>query len=393
LISEEKALKYLFDNLPTPSIETLSIFDASNRVLAKKIISNVDKPPFSASVMDGYAISDLKVEIGKEYKLVGEVSAGGISKNALDKGQAVRIFTGAPIPKGTKKIIIQENIKRYGDLIKIIKGNNIERFIRPKGSDFRLGKRIEKNTQLNSSILSLVASMNIANVTVYKKPTVAIITTGDELIMPGEILKNGKVISSNSVGISTRLSSEGAEVRVLPIARDNADSLKSVIKMALDANFIITVGGASVGDYDIVKRVLTDLGMKLKFSKVAIKPGKPLFSGILGKSIVIGLPGNPVSTLVCTEIFVIPAIKKFLKLRPEAYVVHGAKLTKKLQKNGSRKHYMRGYFNYKSHSISVKNQQDSSLLSILADSNALVIREPNAAALEEGQRVSTILLK
>ena len=286
MISVDRALAHIFDSLPTPSTETLSIFEASNRILAKKVISKVDKPPFSASSMDGYAIPDLNTELGRVYKVVGEASAGRTFKAELNKSEAVRIFTGAPIPKGTKKIIIQENIKRQENSITIIKGKNTDKFIRPRGSDFCSGKHIEKNTQLNSSAISLIASMNIANVTVYKKPTIAIITTGNELIMPGEILKHGKVISSNSIGISTRLSIEGAEVRILPIAKDNVNSLKSVINMALDADFIITVGGASVGDYDIVKEVLTNLGLKLKFSKVAIKPGKPLFSGVLGQSIV-----------------------------------------------------------------------------------------------------------
>ena len=391
MISVDEAIKSILSDLPTTSTETISIFNAVGRVLAQKVISKINQPPFSSSAMDGYAIPDKMPQVGSSYKVIGEVSAGTTFNKSIGEDETVRIFTGAPIPKGTEKVIIQENIKRSGETVKIISNDNSNNYIRPQGCDYQSGTSIEPNSILDAPTLALIASMNISDVTVYKKPTVAIITTGNELIMPGEKLKRGKIVSSNSVGVSASLMLNGANTKILPIAKDDPESLKYIINISLASDFIVTIGGASVGEYDIVKDVLLELGLKIKFSKVSMRPGKPLFSGKLGSSTVIGLPGNPVSALICTEIFIVPAIKKFLKLNETNYHNRFAELSHNLPKNGPRTHYMRAKLDEDSNVVKVDANQDSSLLSILAKSNALVIREPNAKEIQKGKLIPIML--
>ena len=391
MISVDEAIKSILSDLPTTSTETISIFNAVGRVLAEKVISKINQPPFSSSAMDGYAIPDKMPQVGSNYKVIGEVSAGTTFNKSIGEDETVRIFTGAPIPKGTEKVIIQENIKRSGETVKIISNDNSNNYIRPQGCDYQSGTSIEPNSILDAPTLALIASMNISDVTVYKKPTVAIITTGNELIMPGEKLKKGKIVSSNSIGVSASLMLNGANTKILPIAKDDPESLKYIINISLASDFIVTIGGASVGEYDIVKDVLLELGLKIKFSKVSMRPGKPLFSGKLGSSTVIGLPGNPVSALICTEIFIIPAIKKFLKLNETNYHNRFAELSHNLPKNGPRTHYMRAKLDEDSNVVKVDANQDSSLLSILAKSNALVIREPNAKEIQKGKLIPIML--
>lgn len=391
MISVDEAIKSILSDLPTTSTETISIFNAVGRVLAQKVISKINQPPFSSSAMDGYAIPDKMPQVGSNYKVIGGVSAGTTFNKSIGKDETVRIFTGAPIPKGTEKVIIQENIKRSGETVKIISNDNSNNYIRPQGCDYQSGTSIEPNSILDAPTLALIASMNISDVTVYKKPTVAIITTGNELIMPGEKLKKGKIVSSNSIGVSASLMLNGANTKILPIAKDDPESLKYIINISLASDFIVTIGGASVGEYDIVKDVLLELGLKIKFSKVSMRPGKPLFSGKLGSSTVIGLPGNPVSALICTEIFIVPAIKKFLKLNETNHHNRFAELSHNLPKNGPRTHYMRAKLDEVSNVVKVDANQDSSLLSILAKSNALVIREPNAKEIQKGKLIPIML--
>ena len=392
MISVDEALKKIFEILPRNGKEKISLLDACGRVLAEDILAKNDQPPFSASAMDGYVISDPVPKLGSSYKLVGEVSAGSTFSRVLRNGEAVRIFTGAPVPVGGTRIIIQENMIIKCDTVIINKLNSNETFIRKKGSDFKLGQKFESPKELNPFHLSLIASMNSSEVTVYKKPTVAIISTGDELVIPGEKPSNSQIISSNSFGIYARLALAGAAPRLLPIAKDSESSLKSILELAMGSDIIVTVGGASVGDYDLVKKALKTAGMKLKFEKVAMRPGKPLFAGKLNKSAVIGLPGNPVSSLICTEIFLVPAINHFLNLTSNSRKIVHIKSSKTINKNGPREHYMRANYDPLTNLVHVEDRQDSSLLNILVNSNSLIVREPNAPEIKAGQLVPTILL-
>lgn len=392
MISVEDALKKIFRILPKNGNEKISLLNACGRVLAKDVLAKNDQPPFSTSAMDGYVISDPAPRVGSSYNLVGEVSAGSTFSGVLGNGEAIRIFTGAPIPVGGKRVIIQENMVIKYNTVTINELNGNETFIRKIGSDFKSGQIFETPKVLTPFHLSLIASMNSSEVTVYKKPTVAIISTGDELVIPGEKRSASQIISSNSFGIYSRLVLAGANPRLLPIAKDTESSLKSILELAMGSDIIVTVGGASVGDYDLVKKVLKTAGMKPEFEKVAMRPGKPLFAGKLNKSAVVGLPGNPVSSLICTEIFLVPAINHFLNMSSNSREVIHVKSAKTIQKNGQREHYMRANYDTLTKLVSVEDRQDSSLLSVLVNSNSLVVRKPNSPQIKKGQLVPTILL-
>ena len=392
MISVEDALKKIFRILPKNGNEKISLLNACGRVLAKDVLAKNDQPPFSTSAMDGYVISDPAPRVGSSYNLVGEVSAGSTFSGVLGNGEAIRIFTGAPIPVGGKRVIIQENMVIKYNTVTINELNGNETFIRKIGSDFKSGQIFETPKVLTPFHLSLIASMNSSEVTVYKKPTVAIISTGDELVIPGEKRSASQIISSNSFGIYSRLVLAGANPRLLPIAKDTESSLKSILELAMGSDIIVTVGGASVGDYDLVKKVLKTAGMKPEFEKVAMRPGKPLFAGKLNKSAVVGLPGNPVSSLICTEIFLVPAINHFLNMSSNSREVIHVKSAKTIQKNGPREHYMRASYDTLTKLVSVEDRQDSSLLSVLVNSNSLVVRKPNSPQIKKGQLVPTILL-
>jgi len=392
LISVEDALKKIFRILPKNGNEKISLLNACGRVLAKDVLAKNDQPPFSTSAMDGYVISDPAPRVGSSYNLVGEVSAGSTFSGVLGNGEAIRIFTGAPIPVGGKRVIIQENMVIKYNTVTINELNGNETFIRKIGSDFKSGQIFETPKVLTPFHLSLIASMNSSEVTVYKKPTVAIISTGDELVIPGEKRSASQIISSNSFGIYSRLVLAGANPRLLPIAKDTESSLKSILELAIGSDIIVTVGGASVGDYDLVKKVLKTAGMKPEFEKVAMRPGKPLFAGKLNKSAVVGLPGNPVSSLICTEIFLVPAINHFLNMSSNSREVINVKSAKTIPKNGPREHYMRANYDTLTKLVSVEDRQDSSLLSVLVNSNSLVVRKPNSPQIKKGQLVPTILL-
>ncbi len=392
MISVEDALKKIFRILPKNGNEKISLLNACGRVLAKDVLAKNDQPPFSTSAMDGYVISDPAPRVGSSYNLVGEVSAGSTFSGVLGNGEAIRIFTGAPIPVGGKRVIIQENMVIKYNTVTINELNGNETFIRKIGSDFKSGQIFETPKVLTPFHLSLIASMNSSEVTVYKKPTVAIISTGDELVIPGEKRSASQIISSNSFGIYSRLVLAGANPRLLPIAKDTESSLKSILELAMGSDIIVTVGGASVGDYDLVKKVLKTAGMKPEFEKVAMRPGKPLFAGKLNKSAVVGLPGNPVSSLICTEIFLVPAINHFLNMSSNSREVINVKSAKTIPKNGPREHYMRANYDTLTKLVSVEDRQDSSLLSVLVNSNSLVVRKPNSPQIKKGQLVPTILL-
>lgn len=392
MINVEDALKKIFRILPKNGNEKISLLNACGRVLAKDVLAKNDQPPFSTSAMDGYVISDPAPRVGSSYNLVGEVSAGSTFSGVLGNGEAIRIFTGAPIPVGGKRVIIQENMVIKYNTVTINELNGNETFIRKIGSDFKSGQIFETPKVLTPFHLSLIASMNSSEVTVYKKPTVAIISTGDELVIPGEKRSASQIISSNSFGIYSRLVLAGANPRLLPIAKDTESSLKSILELAMGSDIIVTVGGASVGDYDLVKKVLKTAGMKPEFEKVAMRPGKPLFAGKLNKSAVVGLPGNPVSSLICTEIFLVPAINHFLNMSSNSREVINVKSAKTIPKNGPREHYMRANYDTLTKLVSVEDRQDSSLLSVLVNSNSLVVRKPNSPQIKKGQLVPTILL-
>ena len=388
MITVEAALSQLFELVTPLESEVVSIDQAYGRILSEPVSAQRDQPPFAASAMDGYAVSDQALPKGLVLDVIGEAVAGKGFNRSVHNGEAVRIFTGAPLPQNASKVIIQENVEQIGDTIRISSPENVATFVRAAGSDFKAGDSIKAPRLLNSSDIALLAAMNVSKLPVRRKPVVALISTGNELVMPGQNPKKDQIIASNTYGLAALLQNHGATANILPIARDNILSIQTALKFAEGADLIVTIGGASVGDYDLVAEAAIDIGFKQKFYKVAMRPGKPLMAGCIGGSALIGLPGNPVSAMVCGHIFLIPVLNVLLGMKQQQRQRKTAKLMNNLDANGPREHYMRA--SVSSDGISIAQQQDSALLSILAKSNALAIRPPFAPAMSKGSEIEYI---
>ena len=391
MISVRAALDHILalsDRLPS---EDIALQHAQGRVLTQTVTATRDQPPFTAAAMDGYAVcaADLKAGV-KIWQVIGESAAGHAFSKSVARGQATRIFTGAPLPQGTDHVLIQENVQEKHGKIMLVDGPNDAAHLRPAGSDFAKGFQLNAPRRLTAQDIALLAAMNVPRPTVTRKPKVAIIATGDELVQPGDAPRADQIIASNSYGLAAMLQKIGAEARLLPIARDRLGSLAEVFALTQDADLVLTIGGASVGDYDLVAQAAADFGLEQSFYKVAMRPGKPLMAGRLGGRAMIGLPGNPVSAMVCGEIFVVPLIEKMLGLGvgPRAYKT--APLAHDLPANGAREHYMRATII--DGALHVATRQDSALLSILSGANALAIAPIDAPAMPKGSEMRYIPL-
>lgn len=392
MISVEEALSHILDLFEPVGTERVSISEAQGRVLAEDVIATHDQPPFASSAMDGYAVRAEDARIGTKLSVVGESAAGSRFDGKLGPAEAVRIFTGAPVPDGAGKVIIQENIRRAQGKIEIADGPNENDFIRPSGSDFKTGTRLPAPRRLGPSDIGLIAAMNVASVTVRRKPSIALLATGDELVPPGGQLGPDQIASSNNYALKALIEQFGGKARLLPIARDDEDSLRAVLDLCQDADAIVTLGGASVGDHDLVRKVAQERGLETSFYKVAMRPGKPVMAGRYNATPMIGLPGNPVSALVCGHVFLRPALNAMLGLGRAALPREAAILAADMAPNGPRSHYMRAKLDNTDKSLTVKafDRQDSSLLSILAQADALLVRPPHDPAKRAGDAVEII---
>ncbi|MQQ07030.1 molybdopterin molybdenumtransferase MoeA [Epibacterium sp. SM1979] len=383
MIPVSEALDHLLDLVTPLEVEHVPLAEAAGRVLAEDLTANRDQPPFAASAMDGYAVNKAEVELHAMFKVIGEAAAGHGFPGRVGAGQAVRIFTGAPVPEGASFVVIQEDVDRKGNLITIMDqpgGDNI----RPAGGDFKIGDVVAAPKRLAPADIALLAAMNIATVPVRRKPDIALMSTGDELVMPGETPGPDQIIASNTFGLKALLEEIGASVRMLPIARDDKPALRAAFGLADGADLVVTIGGASVGDHDLVGHVAQELGLEQSFYKVAMRPGKPLMGGRMGDAAMIGLPGNPVSAMVCGHVFLAPVVHRMLGL-PIAATVKSAPLLEPLSDNGPRAHYMRAILSPEG--ITPCPNQDSALLSVLASANALLIRPPHDTARDAGETV------
>ena len=390
MISVAEALEKLFDLAKPLDSEEVPLLDAMGRVLASDVKARRTQPPFSASAMDGYAVRGRDVKVGATFTLIGESAAGHAFAGKVPEGHAVRIFTGAPMPEGTDHVVIQEDTARDGDTITLTEKLEFDSNVRPAGGDFHEGDALGAPRILGAADIALLAAMNIARVPVVRRPEVAIIATGDELVQPGETPAPDQIIASNNYGIAARLTQFGARVRLLPIAKDTESALRQTLLLAKGADLVITIGGASVGDYDLVGRVAEDMGLERAFYKIAMRPGKPLMAGRIDGATMIGLPGNPVSAMVCNEIFIIPYLRAVLGLGTSPVPRQIATLAAPIGANGPREHYMRGTLTRGR--VTVADNQDSSLLSVLAASNCLVVRAPRDPARAEGEEVEIITI-
>jgi molybdopterin molybdotransferase len=342
--------------------------------------------------MDGYAVRGADLgDAGARLKLVGASAAGHGLKQTVGPGQAARIFTGAPMPPGTDTVVIQEDVVREGDEVVIYDVPRAGANVRQAGVDFREGHTgLMAGRRLDAHALTLAAAMGYAEIPVARKPVVAILATGDELVPPGTRPGPDQIVSSNPVGLAALVRKAGGEPRLLGIARDTEDSIGTHIAGARGADVLVTIGGASVGDHDLVAPALTARGMVLDFWKVALRPGKPLMFGRLGKTRMLGLPGNPVSALICARVFVVPLVRALLGARERSTDRRMARLTHAMQANGPRLYLVRATFETGADgalSVTALPSQDSSLLTALAEATCLIVRPPEAPALDAGAEV------
>lgn len=394
MISVDEALARLFA-LATPlGTEKVALREAAGRVLAADVVATRDQPPFAASAMDGYAIRESDHLPGRTLVVVGEAAAGSAHAGTLREGEAVRIFTGAPVPVGAGRVILQEDVTRTEDRITL--GDRLEASanIRAAGQDFRIGDRIPAPRRISAADLALAAAMNVAELTVRRRPVVALLPTGNELVMPGETPGPDQIIASNGFALAALAEAEGAEVRMLPIARDTAESLQFGFELAKGADLIVTIGGASVGDHDLIAPVTESLGMERAFYKVAMRPGKPLMAGRFAGSALLGLPGNPVSSIVCGHIFMRPLLRAMQGLPAAALPALRARLAGDIAANGPRMHFMRARLQVAEDLplIAPFTHQDSALLSVLTEADALLVRPAGDPARPAGAEVRYIAI-
>ena len=311
-ISVKDAKKLIIKSLkPINKTEKVNTEDSYNRILAKSIKAKRTQPSFNTSAMDGYAVKKKFLrELPKGFDVLGETKAGDKNKFKLKKNQAVRVFTGSFLPEGCDKVILQENCQSDGDKV-LIKKENFENYIRKKGEDFfQSDKCILKSSLMDSGKIAFAGAMNYKTIEVYKKPKVGVIANGNELFEPGSKNQQIKQPSSTKPAIMSLINNWGGDAVDLGIAKDTTYSLKTKLKKGMACNMIITIGGASVGDYDLVYKSLSEMNFRLNFWKIKMKPGKPLMFGILKNIPIIGLPGNPVSSMVCAQLFLKQSIYK-----------------------------------------------------------------------------------
>lgn len=392
LLPADAALARILEGVAPLGEETVSVSDADGRVLARDLAASLTQPPFNSSAMDGYAIfGSTAASPGDRWQVVGQSAAGRGFSGAVARGQAVRIFTGAPVPETCGTVVIQENVTRDGDAIVATDATTAGANIRVAGVDFRAGEiALRRGRRLDPHALTLAAAMGQASLPVIRRPVVAILATGDELVPPGTAPGPDQIISSNPIGLAALVARAGGTARLLGIAPDKIDAIAARIRDARDADVLITIGGASVGDLDLVGPALEQEGIALDFWKVAIRPGKPLMFGKLGHQRVLGLPGNPVSALITARVFLLPLIGALLGVPRAAQTREVATLTAPLEANGPRLHLMRAKLGRGvdgTLAVSPMPSQDSSLLSALAEADCLIWREPNAHPLAPGAPV------
>ncbi|MEL7098962.1 MAG: gephyrin-like molybdotransferase Glp [Pseudomonadota bacterium] len=388
MIAVAEALENLFALVSPLDTETVPLRSAAGRVLSRSVAAGRDQPPFPASAMDGYAVKAAEVEPDALFKVVGEAAAGHAWAGTLKAGQAVRIFTGAPVPAGADRVVIQEDVSRTGDLITLGRNLSEGSNIRPAGVDFAKGSTFDGPRRLFPADIALLAAMNVADVPVARAPRVALISTGDELVMPGGAPGPDQIIASNTFGLAAQITERGGRPSILPIAGDTEAALRQAFALARGADLILTIGGASVGDHDLVAPVTAELGMVQSFYKVAMRPGKPLMAGTLDGTPMIGLPGNPVSAMVCGTVFVGPVLDALQGLPACPAPRRTAPLIAALSANGPREHYMRATLGPEG--VRDAGAQDSSLLHVLAHANALIVRPPGDPARAAGDTVEII---
>lgn len=399
LIPVADALSAVLAGAAPLSEESVALDAACRRVLARDVAALRTQPPQAMSAMDGYAVRSVDVAgVGVRLKVIGEVAAGRPFERTVGAGETVRIFTGGVIPAGADAVVIQENVVAEGEIITTAEATAAGRHIRAAGIDFREGDRLlARGACLTDRDLALAAAMNYPELIVHRRPKVALLATGDELVMPGTPAGPGQIVYSNGFALRALARAEGAETIDLGIAADTLEATAHGIRAASasGADILVTTGGASVGDHDLVQKALQAAGVAMAFWRIAMRPGKPMMHGRLGSMRVLGLPGNPVSSYVCAFLFLVPLIRA-LSGRPDLHpATETALLGRDLAANDLREDYLRARLgrNAEGHLVATPfDSQDSSLLANLAAAQALVLRPPFAPAAPAGSPCTILRL-
>ncbi|MFC0202323.1 molybdopterin molybdotransferase MoeA [Paracoccus rhizosphaerae] len=391
MISVEEALAKVLSLAPAPKGEAVPLDQANGRVLLQPAVSRLTQPPFNASAMDGYAMR--LVDLPGPLRIVGTSAAGHPWTGTPTPGTAVRIFTGAPVPPGYDHVELQENTSVKGEFVSVERPSS-GRNIRARGNDFAEGDVVEAGRLLQAADIGLLAAMNLSAVTVARRPRVAVLAGGDELVRPGSPVAEGQIVSSNDLAVAALARDAGAIVDMLPIAQDTEESLRQSFDAARGADLVVTIGGASVGDHDLVAKVAAGLGMERSFYKIAIRPGKPLMAGHINGGALIGLPGNPVSAIVCAILFVQPLIRRMQGTTAHSPLRRGL-LAHDLPAEGPRQHYLRATLEDGDLLPVIRpfTDQDSARLSLMAQADALLVRPANDPPRKAGSCADFIPLR
>ena len=400
LLSLDEAINKIKSSFKKISNEDIFLKDALGRCLAKPIISEIDNPKYDVSSMDGYAVNHkdfIKVKDGKikKFKIVGESSAGVPYSKKINTQETVRIFTGAKLPKGSNTVIIQENVKVLNNENHIIVEETPKKnqYVRKKGLDFKRNHILFKEgTILKSRHLGSIAMTGQTWLTVSRKPTISILSTGNEILKVGEQISKDKIPSGNSLMLASMVQEFGGIARILPVAKDNLQDIYEILENALDSDLIITTGGVSVGKYDLIQKAISKFKNKIEFWKIAMRPGKPLLFSKINNTPLIGLPGNPVSSGVCSLIFVNIAIRKMLGDNSSYPLLENGILNGNMSKNDKRLDFVRAKSSYNNGVLNVTpfNLQDSSMITNFSRADCLIVREPFEKSISNGKNVKVL---
>ncbi len=380
---------------PTPA-ETVALAQAWGRVLAAPVSARLTQPPADVSAMDGYALRASDGVVGAQLRVIGAAPAGHPFEGPVRPGEAVRLFTGSVVPAGANAVLLQEDATRVGDIVTVNEACDSGRHVRRAGQDFAAGDvLLQPGRRLGARDIGLAAAANHPWLQVHRRPRVAILATGDEIAMPGDPIGPGGIVSSNSHAIAALVRAGGGAPTLLPVARDDRDAIAAVVDDLGGVDMLVTTGGASVGEHDLVQQALTDRGFTLDFWKIAMRPGKPLISGRVAGVPVLGLPGNPVSALICAALFLLPSLDVLGGLPAAAPRIERAVLGAGLGANDKRADHLRASLETRPGGLIVATafkRQDSGMLSLLVRADALILRAPYAEALPAGAEVEIIRL-
>ena len=397
LLPVRDAIARILDGVTATDAEPVDLLRARGRTLASPVAAKLSQPPFDVSSMDGYAVAAGDVStVPAELDCIGESAAGRRFLGTMTSGKCVRIFTGAAIPDGADAVVIQEDTAADGNRITIRETAKLNQNIRGRGIDFHTGDvLLDEGRILDARAITLAASMAHATLPCRRRPTVAILATGDELVLPGTPPGPDQIVCSNSYGLAALVEGAGGVAQVLGIAKDTRASLVEKIALANGADILVTTGGASVGDHDLVAPALQAAGMTLDFWKIAMRPGKPMMFGRLGTQRVLGLPGNPVSSMICGRLFLVPLIRRMLGHTNVFDQPAVANVTTGIDANGPRAHYMRATIEPNRDGlprVTPVSSQDSSLVSPLAAASCLIVRDIGQPAAKAGDEVQILML-